>query len=118
MDNKININSEIIKRIRLVIEDTKLSERSFAKSLLYSPSYLNRILNGQKDITDRLLRAISYEYNISINWLKNGEGNKHEVEKGNDINYATILLDELNPVFRKLAIKVLKTFVEFDKSSK
>lgn len=63
--------------------------------------------------------AICYKYKVNINWILQGTGEKYISDnKDIDIKYAINLIKDLNPIFRKLLLKVIKTFVQFENDNK
>lgn len=121
--DKFNINMEdtvgISKRIYEICKENEKSQRQFAKKILFKPAYINKIINNRKKPSERVLIAICYEYKVNINWLLHGTGEKYIGDnKDIDIRYAINLINDLNPIFRKLLLKVIKTFVQFEDDSK
>jgi transcriptional regulator with XRE-family HTH domain len=62
---------ERIKELRTVL---KLSQRQFAKRIFSSQTLVNEIELGKRKIHIRVLHLISYQFNVNLDWLKNGAG--------------------------------------------
>lgn len=65
--------SDIGFRIKSLRKHHNLSQKEFAEAVFITQSYLSRIELGKEDPTDMLLKLITYEFNCSWEWLKNGE---------------------------------------------
>lgn len=61
-------------RIKEIRKSLKLSQTDFGKRLGASRDVINNIENGRNEPTEIILKLISKEFNISLDWLENGEG--------------------------------------------
>lgn len=61
-------------RIKEVRKRFKETQKEFADNINISQAHLSNIENGKDNPSDKLLRVISAEYEISFDWLKTGEG--------------------------------------------
>ncbi len=61
-------------RIKTVRIKNSLTQQAFAKSLGIAQSYLSELEKGIKTPSDTILIALSYRYEINIDWLYKGKG--------------------------------------------
>jgi transcriptional regulator with XRE-family HTH domain len=67
-------------------KENKLSQEKFAERLGLSRNFINQVECGKKNFSDRTIRDISEEFNISEEWIRYGTGCKwkEEPEKFSD----------------------------------
>ena len=63
-----------MERIKELRSALKLSQRQFAKRIFASQTLVNEIELGKRKINIRILHLIAYQFNVNIDWLKNGNG--------------------------------------------
>ena len=69
--------STLAERIEQVIEECRIKQTVFAKSLGVTPNYISMIVHGKKElISPTLALLIEYLYGYSSQWLLTGEGEK------------------------------------------
>ncbi len=66
--------SELIARIRQIIQSENVSTSGFAKRIGFNQSNLSKILSGTRGVPTKLLDAILNNTNINRTWLLTGEG--------------------------------------------
>lgn len=71
-------NEEIIKRLRYIISEMKLTQSEFAQQIGIDSSNLSKYLNGKLTINESLINRIVINMGLSKKWL----------ETGNDLPYA------------------------------
>ena len=74
--------SDIGQRIRKIMEMANLTQKEFAKTLNLAQSTVSEYISGKTTPSDKVLLLISKTFNISYHWLKTGEGEMFEKEKG------------------------------------
>ena len=67
----INATGSRIKELRRKLG---IRQNEFANRIKVSPSYVSQVESGKEIPTDKLLSLIAIQYNVSFEWLKNGEG--------------------------------------------
>lgn len=72
------IDTDLIERIKSVMQQAGKRANIFANELEYAQSSLYLILNGKRPAPDSLLQSISRTYNIRYDWLLTGEGEMTE----------------------------------------
>ncbi|MCM1022187.1 MAG: hypothetical protein NC343_07950 [Muribaculum sp.] len=76
MDN--NQRSQLIARIRHLMQTSHLSQAAFSRRIGLDPSNISKYLTGRLPINDTLVNRIIVNMGISANWLKNGVGMPYE----------------------------------------
>ena len=64
----------IIERIQHILESTGNTVNSLALKSEIDPSNLNKMLDGKQKISDKTIKKISDAFGISLDWLRNGNG--------------------------------------------
>lgn len=75
------IDTDLIERIKSVMQECGLSGNRFAEKLGYASGNMYLILNGKRPCPNSLLESIARVYNIRYNWLLTGEGSMREEDK-------------------------------------
>ena len=57
------------EKLKQVRNHNELSQKDFAKSIGIKPPYLSELENNKKEITSKLLIAVSENFPVSIDWL-------------------------------------------------
>lgn len=65
-------------RIKAIRESNKMSRTRFAEKLNTSVATISRYESGDRIPSDAILKLISKEFNVSLSWLKTGEGPMEE----------------------------------------
>lgn len=116
MDN--SNNKFVGERILEVINDCNISQAKFAKIIGFSRSHLNNILSHKACPSERFLLAICYKFNISLNWLKNGTGEKFKDSNYIESDYVINVFNDLSDSSKQTVLKVLETFLKADNMTK
>lgn len=98
--------NSIGKRIQNIIENKHISRRKFAKVICFSPSHLSNVINGKSPASDKLLLSICYKYNVSMEWLKTGNGETYKVDSSLENAYIVNILNELSEPSKKMVLKI------------
>ena len=104
----ITINQRI-KEVRLALN---LSQAKFAKAISISNGYIAEIELGNRNVNDRLIKLISITFNVSENWLKNGEGAMFTEEHNQLLELASTTFKELKPIYQKYILKQIDQLLE------
>ena len=84
----------INERIAFLISDLGISKTKFAERLNISPSFVTRICAGYKIPSDRTSSDICREFNVSLAWLEDGEGEMY-VQRSENERMAMLFTDVL-----------------------
>lgn len=80
------------KRIKEIRKTLKLNGENFGKRLGVTKTAISNIENGNRNVTEQMIKLICNEFNINEKWLRTGSG-----EMFNKIsNYETINLNIKN----------------------
>lgn len=74
-------------RIKNLRKAEGLTQKDFSKRLCISQSYLSGLENDSETPTDKLLKLIELEFNVSSEWLYNGIGEMYSMYADNDRGY-------------------------------
>lgn len=64
----------INERIKWLRKEENLTQKEFAKRLLFSQSYLSGLENGTEIPSDKTVMLMVHEFGVSKRWLLTGEG--------------------------------------------
>lgn len=65
---------EINERFALLRKELGLSQKELGDSIGLSNSGVSNIENGIRSVTDQHVRLLRSEFNVSVDWLRTGEG--------------------------------------------
>lgn len=68
----------IQNRLKALRKELELNQTEFATRLSLKQATVSAMERGETAITDRTIRAICSEFNVSENWLRTGEGEMFE----------------------------------------
>ena len=66
-------NDEIIKRLRYIIDEMKLTQNEFSRQIGIDSSNLSKYLNGRLAINESLINRIVINLGLSKRWLETGD---------------------------------------------
>lgn len=66
---------EVISRLKMAIEALKITQNAFASKANIDPSNFGKMMDGKQKITDKTIGKICSAHNISVDWVKTGDGN-------------------------------------------
>lgn len=71
-------------RLNDLIKLLNIKKGDFAEKINFSQAYISMILSGAKQSpSDRFYESVKREFNVNIEWLKNGSGTMFCVEESN-----------------------------------
>jgi transcriptional regulator with XRE-family HTH domain len=96
-------------RIKNVIEESGCNKTRFAERINISPAYLSQLCSGVRSPSDRTIKDICNEFNISESWLRTGQGDMIiPVSRDDEIKaFLNDLMKAEKPDFRKRMVAVL-----------
>lgn len=106
----------IATRIHLLRKTLKLTQSEFADKLKLKFGIISAVEVGRTPLTEQNLKMICYEFNVSEQWLRTGEGAMF-VDSG--AQYENELLDvfrRLSEASQKLVVEHAKGVVELERS--
>lgn len=84
------IDTDLIERIKSVIEKEHLTANKFAKSIGFSQGNLSDILNGKRPVPASLIDAICNTYKVDKQWLLTGEEAPKQTETSCGVPYYNV----------------------------
>ncbi len=94
-------------RVRMVRNELHMNQTEFGERLDVAQTYLTNIETGKRSLTEKLTKLICYEFNVSEQWLRTGEG---EMFARSDASEIDNLVSRYH--LRPLEKTVLETFVK------
>ncbi|MFV0344125.1 MAG: helix-turn-helix domain-containing protein [Anaerocolumna sp.] len=71
------------ERIKKIRKEKNVTQKEFSERVCVTQSYISRIEKGKEMPTDMFIKLTSLEFNVSLAWLRNGEG-KMDIGEGYD----------------------------------
>ena len=107
---------EIRDRIKEVRNAIGITQAKFAERIAISTSYISELEKGLKDATERILRLIASEFNVSEHWLKTGQGVMFNEDVSANVSEAIGMFKSLDPPFQKGVLKILSALEEINEN--
>ena len=105
----------ILNRIRVVFEDSGLTQTEIGKKLDVTPQYIWKLLNNDNSRPrENIIKGICREFMINEDWLRTGNGNPH-VAKNDKLTSYLSAISSGNDKFIK---SLIETYMELDQPSK
>ena len=103
-----------VKEVRLALG---LSQAKFAKAIAISNGYIAGIEVGNNKVNDRLIKLISLTFQVSEEWLKDGEGNMFQAPSdpltlSPLAEKALAKFKELKPEYQEYVLKQIDLLLE------
>lgn len=92
------------ERIKYIRKENNLKQEDFAKELSVSRSFISRIESNKEKASETVLKLISLQYNVSLQWLMYNKG-EYKADKENDYferGYEENFKADIIPLFSKL----------------
>ena len=99
----------ISDRVAELIKALGLNKTSFARRLGLSQPFVSQIANGSATPSDRTISDICREFNVSLAWLEDGEGEMYVQRSANEelALLVTDIMSDADDSFRKRFISLL-----------
>lgn len=99
-------------RIRQLRNALKLSQAEFGAKINLSQNYIWMIEKGERTPSDRTISDICREFNVSLAWLEDGEGEMYVKRSVNEelALMVTDLMSEADDSFRKRFVSAFLAF--------
>lgn len=107
----------INKRVRILRKDLGLTLEKFGERLGVTKVAISNIENGNRNVTEQMIKAICREFSISEDWLRTGDGDMYEPIEDETAVIVSELLEKSNP-FYDIIKGIMKTYLELDEKSK
>jgi len=77
----IKLNEQVINRLCILLHESGMNKKEFAREFGLSPSGLSELFSGRtKKLTNRLLQAMQLKRGFNPDWLETGIGVKHNLQ--------------------------------------
>lgn len=96
-------------RIAYLIKDLGITKTKFAETINLSQPFVSAVCSGSKMPSDRTISDICREFNVSLAWLEDGEGEMY-VQRSTNEELALLVTDIMSDAddsFRKRFISLL-----------
>lgn len=84
----------INERIKWLRKEENLTQKEFAKRLLFSQSYLSGLENGTEIPSEKTIMLMVHEFGVSKKWLLKGEGAMYDEVYTHDRAQSSIMADK------------------------
>ncbi len=103
-------------RVRKVRKELNLTMEKFGSKLGVTRTAISNIENGNRSVTEQMLRLICKEYNVNEEWLRTGNGNMFaEIDKESQLMiWAGNVLKDESDSFKKRFVNMLMELDESD----
>ena len=106
-------------RLKKIRNTLHLSQREFSKRIFISQSLYADIELGNVELKERYIQLISTQFNINIDWLKDGEGEMYKLSKQDArLEYLIDIFNQLNPNLQDCVLDHLKGMLKAQKEMK
>lgn len=102
------------ERIKEIRSSLSFTLEKFGEKLGVGKTAISKIENGDRSLTDQMLKSVCREYNVNENWLRTGEGEMfNPVSRNDEIARLTkTLLNEESDSFKNRFISMLANLTE------
>ena len=100
---------DINNRIDLLIKDLGITKTRFAESLHVSSQFISSLCSGAKQPSERTISDICREFNVSLDWLQSGNGERYVQRSANEELGLMVasLMAEADESFRKRFVSAM-----------
>jgi DNA-binding XRE family transcriptional regulator len=100
------------RRIKQVRETLHFSQVQFSRIISLSSGYLAGIEVEKRKANTRLVKLISFSFNVNEKWLLSGEGEMFSYDPDQDFKKLISLYKELNPDFKAFVLKEIDMLLQ------
>jgi transcriptional regulator with XRE-family HTH domain len=109
----------ITARLKEIRNTLQLSQREFSKQICISQSLYADIELGNVELKERYARLISSQFNVNINWLKDGDGEMFKLSPQDvRLEYLIEIFNQLDPNLQDCVLDHLKGLLKAQKEIK
>lgn len=65
------------ERIKSIRKENGMIQEQLAQQMTVSRCYISKVENGKETPTDMFIKLFSYVFEVSLEWLKTGNGEKY-----------------------------------------
>jgi transcriptional regulator with XRE-family HTH domain len=100
------------ERIRQARNAVGLSQAKFAERMAISSSYVAEIELNNKEASERIIRLLISEFNVSSEWLRSGEGEMFNDGMDAQLSKITSLFNSFDQRFKGCAINQMEELAD------
>jgi transcriptional regulator with XRE-family HTH domain len=108
---------ELKDRVKVPRTAVGTTQAKFAERMAISTSYISEIECGVEP-NERAMRLIIAVYNVSEDWLRNGQGSMFQEDVSVAVSEAMRIFKSLDSHFQDGALKMLSTLAEINEREK
>jgi len=106
-------------RIREIRTGLKLSQRGFSKLIQISQSFYSDMEKGNIEIKERYLTLISSQFNVNLDWLKTGRGEKFTSPPPDiRLEHLIEIFKQFDPELQDIVLDNLRKLLAYHKKEK
>ena len=102
----------ISQRVKLLRKELNLTQRELAMAITVSPSLITCIEKDKRNVNDRPIRLICDSFDVNPQWLKTGEGDPYNSEKGTRVTKLLALFGNLKPQYQEFVLNQVDQFLK------
>lgn len=108
------------ERVKEIRKYHDLTLEKFGKKLGVGKTAISNIENGNRNLTEQMIKAICREFDVNEDWLRTGEGEMFEnlTDQQKIMKYAGLLLKDTDSVVASAIKTFLVTYGQLDDTSK
>lgn len=97
------------ERLVYLMKDQHLTQTELADTLHLTQPHISALCSGRKPFTDRTISDICREFNVSLAWLEDGEGEMYVQRSANEelALLVTDIMSDADDSFRKRFLSLL-----------
>lgn len=101
------------ERIKILRKELKMSQDAFAKKLGLTKNYISLVESGNRNLSRQSIKVLCSIFNISEEWLRNGNGTMFKLEKSATNSKNQSINTSVNERIRELRKALKLTQLEF-----
>lgn len=98
------------KRIRELRKTLGLTLEKFGSRLGVGKTAINKLENGENNVTDQMFKSICREFSVNEDWLRDGVGEMFFVPEDETAAIVSDLLESSGNEFYDLILDIVKTY--------
>lgn len=108
------------ERVKEIRKYHDLTLEKFGKKLGVGKTAISNIENGNRNLTEQMIKAICREFDVNEDWLRTGEGEMFEqlTDQQKIMKYAGLLLKDTDSIVANAIKTFLVTYEQLDDTSK
>ena len=105
------------ERVKIIRKTLKYTLENFGKKVGVTKQTISRIENGINNLTEQMIIAISREFNVNEEWLRNGTGEMFNVPEDEIASILSEILENPETEFYKMVLQLAHTYAELSPAS-